>query len=106
MSRCEKTRSIKQPGKKTSPAGNFVIFCSDCGGVLDETFLFSQGVKRDIADLPQSSGLLVVTSWGQVYFSPGSLGTMQLTGVFLGRSVMVNESGFLQEVVGDKGLVA
>ena len=72
---------------------------------MDGTFLFSQGVKRDIADLPQSSGLLVTTSWEQMCFSLGFLGTMQLTGVFLGRSVMVHESGFLEEVVGGKGLV-
>ena len=55
------------------PCWQFCDFCSECGGreegetgVMDGTFLFSQGVKRDIAHLPQSSGLLVFTSWGQV----------------------------------------
>ena len=107
MSRCEKTRSIQQPEKKTPLAGNFVIFCSDCGVISDATFLFSQGVKRDIADLRQSSGLLVITSTvgssGLLVGFPWDDATHRC---FLGAvGNGSNESGFLEEVVGGKGLV-
>ena len=44
--------------------------------------------------------LIMGGSWMGLCLSLGFRGTMSLTGVFLGRSVMVNESGFLEEVVG------
>ena len=48
VSWCEKTRSIKQPGKKTPPAGNFVIFVLIVEGSWMGRFSFQKASKETL----------------------------------------------------------